>query len=414
MAIEPKAIADESDWSKVYNLADGYRKQQQWQQAAVAFQRAIQLRPDFFWSYHHLGDALGHLHQWRPSAMAYRRAVEIDPSFFWSWHNLGDVLAKLQQWQGSAMAYRRAVEIDPSFFWSWHNLGDVLIKLEQWDRAIAVLLQAIQIQSGHQPVAQKLGMVFKQRGSLNDSIRYYRQVILDSTQNQIFSNLSSQPSALIDIANILVGEHQTVGAIVVYYMALEIQPDRFDILQQLALLLQQQDRLKQNIASRQQTLNSELLTRQPPNIISQPPLEPILGQISLKRDRSISPEQLEALCSAVGWSPRPLERVQQSLDNSFAYVGVWHSYDRQEQLIGFARAISDGTFHAVLLDVVVHPRFQNRGIGKTIVKALLEQLNEAQIQDTIAIASPHVADFYHKLGFVCQPNNLQWMLWCGD
>ena len=377
MALEPKAI---DNWSEVYNLADGYRRQQQWQKAAVAFKRAIQLRPDFFWSYHHLADALGHLQQWQPSAMAYRRAVEIDPSFFWS----------------------------------WHNLGDVLIKLEQWDRAIAVLLQAIQIQSEHQLVVQKLGMALKQRGSLNDSIRYYRRVILECDRNQIFSNLRAKPSALVGIANILVGEHQRVGAIIVYYMALEIQPDRIDILQQLALLLQQQNRLEQNITSRQQTLNSELLTRQPSNVISKPKLEPILGQISLKRDRSIAPEQLEALCSAVGWSPRPLDRVQQSLDNSFAYITVWHSYDRQEQLIGFARAISDGTFHAVLLDVVVHPRFQNRGIGKTIVKTLLEQLSEAQIQDTIAIASPHVADFYHKLGFVSQPNNLQWMLWCGD
>ena len=414
MAIESKAIANKDNWSEVYNLADTYRQQQQWQQAAIAFRQAIKLRPDFFWSYHHLGDALSHLQQWQQSAVVYRRAVELDASFFWSWHNLGDALTKLQQWQQAAVVYRRAVEIDPSFFWSWHNLGDALAKLQQWDKAIAVYLQAIQIQPEHQLVYQKLGTVFKQRGSLEDSIQYYRQLISDSTQNQIFSNLKATPSKAIDIANTLVREHQIVAAIVLYYMVLEIQPDRVQILQQLADLLQQQKQLEQNIASRQQTLNSELLNRQTTNVAPLAQPNAIAGKVIIKNNCSIAPEQLETLCNIVGWSPRPLDRVQKSLDNSFSCITAWQISDRQKQLIGFARAISDGTFHAVLLDIVVHPDFQGRGIGKTIVKTLIQQLNNSHIEDITLLASPHITDFYHKLGFISQPNNLQWMLWCSD
>ena len=411
MAIEPKAIANKDNWSEVYNLADTYRQQQRWQQAASAFQQAIELRPDFFWSYHHLGDALSHLQQWQHSAKAYRRAVELDPSFFWSWHNLGDALTKLQQWQQAARAYRRAVELDSSFFWSWHNLGDALTKLQQWDRAIAIYLQAIQIQPEHQLVYQKLGTVFKQRGSLEDSIQYYRQLISDSTQNQIINNFKAKPSQAIDIANTLAQEHQIVAAIILYYMVLEIQPDRVQIVQQLANLLQQHHQLEQKIASRQQTLNSELLSRQTTAVTTRPKPKAIVGKIIIKNNCSIAPEQLETLCSTVGWLPRPLDRVQQSLDNSFSCITAWQINDRQKQLIGFARAVSDGTFQAILLDLVVHPDFQGRGIGKTIVKTLIQQLNHYQIQDITLLASPQIADFYHKLGFIAQPNNLQWMLW---
>ncbi len=409
-----KDTALQNNWSDVYNLADNYRQQQQWQQAATAYQKAIALNPDFFWSYHHLGDVLSHLQQWQHSVAAYQRAVEIDPSFFWSWHNLGDVFAKLQQWQHSAAAYQRAVKIDPSFFWSWHNLGDVLVKLQQWEGAIAIYLQAVQIKPEHQLVYQKLGTVFKQRGSLENSIEHYRQLISDATNDSIFSNFKKQPTILINIANNLVKEHQAIAAIVLYYMVLEIQPHRVEILQQLTRLLQQRDRLEQAVKFHQQNLNSELLTRQVNNIAPLKELDPIPGQIIIKRNPPIFPEELENLCSKVGWSPRPLNLVKQSLENSFCYITAWHKDKEKEQLIGFARAICDRTFHGVLLDIVVDPRFQNRGIGKAVVKTLIEQLSKAQVRDIILIASPHVADFYHKLGFVSQPNNLQWMLWCGD
>jgi len=414
MAIEPKAIAQSNNWTEVYNLADTYRQQQQWQQAAIVFEEAIALQPDFFWSYHHLGDVLSHLQQWQKSAVAYQRAVQLDPSFFWSWHNLGDVLAKLQQWQKSAVAYQRAVQLDPSFFWSWHNLGDVLAKLQQWDRAIAVYLQAVQIKPEHQLVSQKLGTVFKQRGSLSDSIKHYRQLIANATDDNIFSNLKTQPAIIINIANNLIKEHQAIAAIVLHYMVLEIEPDRVEILQQLTRLLQQQDRLEQNITDSKHNLNSELLTRQTHKITSQKQLSDLSGQIIIQQNCSISSEQLETLCSQVGWSPRPLDLVKQSLENSFCHVTAWHKDQEKEQLIGFARAISDGIFHAVLLDIVVDPQFQNRGVGKAIVKTLIKQLSKAHVRDITLIASPHIANFYHKLGFVSQPNSLQWMLWNGS
>ena len=412
MTVELTAVGDRNNWSEVYDLGDTYRKQQQWQQAAIAFQRAIELKPDFFWSYHHLGDVLGHLQQWQQAALAYRRAVELNSEFFWSWHNLGDALSKLKQWQQSALAYRRAVELDSEFFWSWHNLGDALSKLKQWDKAIAVYLQAILLQPETKQIYQKLGLAFKQRGSLQAAIQHYRQLILNPDRNQIFKTLQDRPELLLNIAQTLAREHQTIGAIVLDYLVLEIQPDRTQVLLELAALLQQQNQLEQQLASRSSEIESEFLTRQSSQIISSPKHEPISGQITVKSDRLVLPNQLEDLSSAVGWSPRPLDQVKQALENSYSYVSAWHSHEGQEQLIGFARAVSDGVFHAVLLDILVHPHFQNRGIGKTIVQTLIKQLHDSKIKDITLFASPHIVDFYHKLGFVSQPNNLQWMLWC--
>ncbi|MDJ0571431.1 MAG: GNAT family N-acetyltransferase [Pleurocapsa sp. MO_192.B19] len=418
MTAELTAIANNQNWSEVYDLADIYRNQQQWQKAAIAFQRAIQLRPNFFWSYHHLGDVLTKLKQWERAVQAYRRAVELDPNFFWSRHNLADVLTKLQQWDQAVQAYRRAVELDPNFFWSWHNLADALTKLQQWDRAIANYLQAIQLQPEHQLVYQKLGTAFKQRGNLEESIQYYRQLIQSPNQNSIFSILKGKPELLLNIANTLAREHQNISAIILYYLVLEIQPNQTNVLQQLAQLLQQQNQLERNIASRRQKLESnqqgELLTRLATNLTPKTKINHLPGRIIVKNNCSILPTQLEDLCDAVGWQRRPLNKVKQALDNSFSQVSAWHIHDGEQRLIGFARAVSDNTFHATLLDIIVHPDFQGIGLGKTIVKSLIEKLHAAEIVDITLFASPHILDFYHKLGFISQPNNLQWMLWCPE
>ncbi|MBW4536686.1 MAG: GNAT family N-acetyltransferase [Pleurocapsa minor HA4230-MV1] len=427
MTIKLKEIAIQ-DWSEIYDLANTYRQQEQWQAAAIALQQTIELRPDFFWSHHHLGDVLSKLQQWQKAAQAYSEAVKLDPQFFWSWHNLGDVLSRLQQWQKAAQAYSEAVKLDPQFFWSWHNLGDVLSRLQQWDRAIASYLQGIYLQPEHQLSYQKLGTAFKQ-GDLAQTIKDYRQLIQTPPQNSIFELLHNQPQRLIELANNLVQQHQTYGAIVVHYLILEIQPTNIDVLQSLSQLLKQQSKLEEAIAVNQQQLQQNMDRDKPLKVCStardvrsalltQPAinplpnqLKPILGRILVQSNGAIPPDQLNDLCKAVGWSSRTLRKLEKAIQASFRYIAAWHVEREQQQLIGFARAVSDGVYQATLLDIVVHPDFQARGVGKTLVKTLTKQLQAAQIVDITLFASPHVTDFYHQLGFVTQPNNLQWMLY---
>ena len=432
MTSEFRAIAKTDDWSKIYNLAETYQKKQQWQQAAQAFEQAIELRGDFFWSYHHLGDTLSRLQQWQQATQAYTNAVKLDPDFFWSWHNLGDAYTQLKQWDKAIEAYTTAVKLDPDFFWSWHNLGDAYIQLQQWDRAIEAYLQGSYLQPEHQLIYQKLGSAFKQRGTLAQSIHDYRQLIQSPPQNSVFELLRTQPKRSLELAENLVKQHQIQAAIVVYCMVLEVQPEQTSVKVHLTQLLQQQSQLEQAISLNQQKLQestaSSLLTQVTAIPLAKPHQKPIPGRIVLQKvdwswrgnpadprlqsNASISTRQLNDLHQAVGWSSRSLAQLEQALKASFSYVSAIHVHQDKEQLIGFARAISDGVFHATLLDIAVHPDFQGRKVGKNVVKTLVEQLHQAQIKDITLFASLHLVDFYHKLGFLSQPNNLQWMLWC--
>jgi ribosomal protein S18 acetylase RimI-like enzyme len=67
-------------------------------------------------------------------------------------------------------------------------------------------------------------------------------------------------------------------------------------------------------------------------------------------------------------------------------------------LVGAGRAVADGVDCAYLCDVAVHPEFQGRGLGSTII-ARLKELSAGH-RKIILYANPGKEGFYRKLGFL--------------
>ncbi len=65
------------------------------------------------------------------------------------------------------------------------------------------------------------------------------------------------------------------------------------------------------------------------------------------------------------------------------------------QLIGFGRAISDGEYQGAIYDVAVLPEAQGKGIGKIIIKTILDRLPTCNI---ILYATPGMEGFIKYLG----------------
>ena len=57
------------------------------------------------------------------------------------------------------------------------------------------------------------------------------------------------------------------------------------------------------------------------------------------------------------------------LDGSDVVVGLLER--TSDQLVGFARAITDRTFLAIVLDVIVAPEFRGAGLGARLMDELL-------------------------------------------
>jgi ribosomal protein S18 acetylase RimI-like enzyme len=109
-------------------------------------------------------------------------------------------------------------------------------------------------------------------------------------------------------------------------------------------------------------------------------------------------DQLVVLFDAVGWQRRTADRARlaQLVNGSRWVVSAWAG----DQLVGFARAISDGATNAYISTVAVLPEFQRRGIGRELLRRLIEGRDGIQF---VLHANDRAYPFYLHIGLDFQP-----------
>jgi len=89
----------------------------------------------------------------------------------------------------------------------------------------------------------------------------------------------------------------------------------------------------------------------------------------------------------------------------FAIRNSWYTYSAYNghKLVGFGRLISDGIIHALILDLIILPEYQNQGLGKKILERLVDKCKEHQIRDIQLFSVKNKSEFYEKSGFTRRP-----------
>ncbi len=153
---------------------------------------------------------------------------------------------------------------------------------------------------------------------------------------------------------------------------------------------------------------------QPSGYLGELPSQDTDSRVFFSIDRDIDLYELEELCSAVGWARRPIRKVRKAIQNSFLVMSMWEQRGNRVRLIGFSRATSDHAFNATIWDVVVHPDYQGKGLGKVLMKQLIKKLRSEDISNVTLFADPQVVDFYRNLGFMSDPEGIKGMFWYPD
>ena len=134
-------------------------------------------------------------------------------------------------------------------------------------------------------------------------------------------------------------------------------------------------------------------------------------QLVLSSEREIDLIELEQLCDAVGWSRRPLRRVRKALEHSLLRVGLWRHDPRVPKLVGFARCTGDGVVEATVWDVAVHPHYQGAGLGKALMRYVLDRLQAMEVERVSLFADPGVVEFYAAQGWDLEPLDRRCAFW---
>jgi GNAT superfamily N-acetyltransferase len=110
---------------------------------------------------------------------------------------------------------------------------------------------------------------------------------------------------------------------------------------------------------------------------------------------AVEARAIVALRQAVGWDGL-------AGDYPAALAGYWATvggFDATDTLVAWCAILSDGVRHAVLLDVIVHPDWQDRGVGRALVGRAVEHIRAQGITIIHVDFLPDVAAFYERCGF---------------
>ena len=114
------------------------------------------------------------------------------------------------------------------------------------------------------------------------------------------------------------------------------------------------------------------------------------------RKSEIDLQELRQLLNlATFWAKdRSLDDLNIAITNSNPVIAVWDG----QNMIGFARATSDGIYRATIWDVVIHPEYQGSGLGSKLVETVLSHPCIHRVE-RVYLMTTHQQHFYQRIGF---------------
>lgn len=102
--------------------------------------------------------------------------------------------------------------------------------------------------------------------------------------------------------------------------------------------------------------------------------------------------------------PREPHKIQKAMRHSFAFIIVKDeaalcSDGKPGRIVGVGRAVSDGAFIASICDVAVDPEYQHRGIGRKLVKRLVQEMKGKGPTGFAVFPPPMARRFFWMMGF---------------
>lgn len=118
------------------------------------------------------------------------------------------------------------------------------------------------------------------------------------------------------------------------------------------------------------------------------------ASLTTERDGRVAPSEIADLREAVGW-----DRCDDTQDRVLRGSERYYTLRYGTRLVGFLNAISDGVADALLVNVIVHPDFQRRGLGRRLVRRAISDLKQDGVPCIQVTFLPDLEDFYRKCGF---------------
>ena len=132
------------------------------ERAALRFEKALALAPEFVEAYNNLGlveTERGHAEE---ATHHFQKAIELDPTLSASYNNLGYVFFQQENYEEAIAMYQEAIERAANGSAAWTNLGNAHFKLGNQEKAREAWETAIELDPGNRKAAENLSRLLQE------------------------------------------------------------------------------------------------------------------------------------------------------------------------------------------------------------------------------------------------------------
>jgi tetratricopeptide (TPR) repeat protein len=164
-------------------------RQQQWELASSAFEKCLQLNPNFDQAMTGLARALIYRGKSEEAKQWSQRALKFNPQNYRAWYQLGLIESKTDK--TAAMAdYEKAISIQGNFAPLRRDLGVLYFQQQDYPRAAEHLAKAAELGLNDAPLYNFLGISYGHTGRLARAVESYKQaLVLDANLAEAHLNL---------------------------------------------------------------------------------------------------------------------------------------------------------------------------------------------------------------------------------
>ncbi len=160
-----------------FNQGNQFKQSEQYQDAVEAYEKAIELNPNFSWYYHNLAEVFFELEEWEKASNCFHKACEINPNSEWSFYQLGEVLVQQGQLEEAIAVFQTAIEINSGYAEFYSSLGEILWQAERLEEAEKTLQKAVELDPDSVKAYQYLWEVLAKQGKGDEGLVYLQKAV---------------------------------------------------------------------------------------------------------------------------------------------------------------------------------------------------------------------------------------------
>jgi tetratricopeptide (TPR) repeat protein/SAM-dependent methyltransferase len=213
-----------------YNMAFALQALGRLSEAAVHYQAAVKLRPDYVEAHTNLGNVLKELGSYAEAAACYERVIALRPTA--EGHcNLANVLSQLSRLDEAVTHYRHAIDLKPDLIGAHNNLANALVAQGRSDDALIHFQRALELDPNLVEAHVNLGTTLLQQGQLDAAaVQLERALGIDANFADAHANLG----------NVRLAQGRLDQAAQCYHRALALKPDLVEAHNNLGIVLSAQ------------------------------------------------------------------------------------------------------------------------------------------------------------------------------